>query len=252
MADMLFATLLTAPLGGIGGGANAARNVSRAAGAIMGTEKANQVMNSAIERGLTPNQIMGEGVGSGVSTALTEALPLEGMFGGSSILRNMISEGLQEGAEDIVDTVIDEVITRLGGNGDKSELHQNYNAYIEAGYSPEEAMRQTVRDYRRQVGIDVALGGITGGLMGGGSNLMQGRNIITGRIPTLNQIEENVQTETPEQNEQIPDIVEPEVAPKKQLDPELDSFIRELLSSTAEESQNWAVPVKSEELILTL
>ena len=186
LADMLFATLLTAPLGGIGGGANAARNVSRAAGAIMGTEKANQVMNSAIERGLTPNQIMGEGVGSGVSTALTEALPLEGILGGNHILSSMLSEGLQEGAEDLVDTAIDELITRMGGNGDKSELHQNYNAYLEAGYDADEAFKNMLVDYGKQVGIDALLGGITGGLMGGGSNLMQGRNIITGRIPTLN------------------------------------------------------------------
>ena len=213
LADMLFATLLTAPLGGIGGGANAARNVSRAAGAIMGTEKANQVMNSAIERGLTPNQIMGEGVGSGVSTALTEALPLEGILGGNHILSSMLSEGLQEGAEDLVDTAIDELITRMGGNGDKSELHQNYNAYLEAGYDADEAFKNMLVDYGKQVGIDALLGGITGGLMGGSSNLMQGRNIITGRIPTIQnvQTEENVTEPIVEQSrpeQRIPDITD--------------------------------------------
>ena len=203
LADMLFATLLTAPLGGVGGGANAARNVSRAAAAIMGAEKGNQVMNSAIERGLTPNQIMAEGIGSAASTYATEALPLERILGGSHILSSMVSEGLQEGAEDLVDTAIDELVTRIGGNADKSELHQNYNAYIEAGYDPDEAFKNMLVDYGKQVGVDVLLGGITGGLMGGGSNLMSGRNIITGRIPTVTE----AQTEqTAEAEQTIPEV----------------------------------------------
>ena len=205
LADMLFATLLTAPLGGVGGGANAARNVSRAAAAIMGAEKGNQVMNSAIERGLTPNQIMAEGAGSAFSTFATEALPLERILGGSHILSSMLSEGLQEGAEDLVDTAIDELVTRVGGNADKSELHQNYNAYIEAGYDPDEAFKNMLVDYGKQVGIDALLGGITGGLMGGGSNLMSGRNIITGRIPTVAEVQ-TPEAQTVEAEQIIPEV----------------------------------------------
>lgn len=226
LADMLFATLLTAPLGGVGGGANAARNVSRAAAAIMGAEKGNQVMNSAIERGLTPNQIMAEGAGSAFSTFATEALPLERILGGSHILSSMISEGLQEGAEDLVDTAIDELVTRIGGNADKSELHQNYNAYIEAGYDPDEAFKNMLVDYGKQVGVDVLLGGITGGLMGGGSNLMSGRNIITGEYPNI-----EVQTET--QAEQAI----PELERNARIDEQQNRIMEDYARAYAEEAR---------------
>ena len=249
LADMLFATLLTAPLGGIGGGANAARNVSRAAGAIMGSEKANQVINSAIERGLTPNQIIGEGIGSGVSTALTEALPLEGILGGNHILSSMLSEGGQEALEDLVDTAIDELITRMGGNGDKSELHQNYNAYLEAGYDADEAFKNMLVDYGKQVGIDALLGGITGGLMGGGSNLMQGRNPITGRIPTLNtDVNENVDNVNVNNDAEIPTVnVEQNVSEnsaitdnaQEQHTPEQNRVIQEYNNSSDEKVAEW-------------
>ena len=252
LADMLFATLLTAPLGGVGGGANAARNVSRAAAAIMGAEKGNQVMHSAIERGLTPNQIMAEGAGSAFSTFATEALPLERILGGSHILSSMLSEGLQEGAEDLVDTAIDELVTRVGGNADKSELHQNYNAYVEAGYDPDEAFKNMLVDYGKQVGVDVLLGGITGGLMGGGSNLMSGRNIITGRIPTVAeaQTEQTAEAEqtipevkpiqnTPEAEQTIPNVEQPSEAVKTPVEDArtiVDNFLGSLPTLSKEQA----------------
>lgn len=205
LADMLFATLLTAPLGGIGGGANAARTGARAAAAIMGAEKANQVGNEAIERGLNPNQIMSEMVGSGVTTALTEALPLEGIVRGSSIWRNILSEGLQEGAEDLADTALDQLVTALGGNHDKAELSQTYREYREAGYSTNEALKQTALSYGGQVLLDMLAGGISGGIMGAGSNVVQGRNPLTGRIPSLNENTEEVAEAQPDAFDAVAD-----------------------------------------------
>ena len=185
--DMLTALALS---GGLSGGGNAARIL---AAQLMGSEKANPVTNQAIERGLNRNQIVGEGIGSYATTALTEMIPLDNLINGSSIWRNILSEGIQEGAEDIADTALDELITYLGGNHDKSELSQNYNQYREAGYSTYDALMQTFNDYRMQVGLDMLAGGISGGALGAGTNIMSGRNPITGRIPTLNEdVNENV------------------------------------------------------------
>lgn len=185
VADMGMALLLSKALGG---GNNQA--VARTAAGIMGAEKANDTMNSAIERGLNPNQVLAEGIGSAASTYLSEMAlgPLENIAGGQgNVLMSMLSEGAQEGLEDIIDTLFDQAITLEGGNVEKSELAQNYNAYINAGYSEDDAKAQVVKDYINQVGIDVALGGITGGLMQGGSNVMSGRNAITGNLTQRNQ-----------------------------------------------------------------
>lgn len=196
IGDMAFASMLAAPLGAAVGGASAGSALSklapRAAAGVMGAEKANEVMNDAVLRGLTPDQIVAEGVGSGVTTALTEMLPFERFARGGNVLGAMASEGLQEGAEDIADTILDELVTAAGRNQDKSTLHQNYNAYKEAGFSDEDALKNVIADYAKQVGTDTVMGGITGGLMGAGGNLVQGRNPITGRLPELRNVNEEV------------------------------------------------------------
>lgn len=178
VADMGMALLLSRALGGSNNQA-----VARTTAGIMGAEKANDTMNSAIERGLNPNQVLAEGAASGASTYLSEMAlgPLENITKGQgNILMSMLSEGAQEGLEDIIDTLFDQAITLSGGNVEKSEFGQTYNAYLNAGYSEEDAKAQTLLDYKDQVKLDAILGGITGGLMQGGTNVMAGNNVITG------------------------------------------------------------------------
>lgn len=157
------------------------------AAGTMGLEKASEVINGAVDRGLTPDQILAEGIGSGVTTAATEAIPLGRFSQGGNVFGAMLAEGLQEGAEDYADTILDQLVTRLGGNVDKSELALQLKGYIDAGYSPDDAVKAVMLDYNKQVGLDILAGGITGGLMGAGSNVIQGRNVITGRERTNNQ-----------------------------------------------------------------
>jgi hypothetical protein len=220
------------------------------AAGLMGLEKSSETMNDAIRRGLTPEQILAEGGLSGISTALTERLPFERFSNGGHVLGSMLAEGLQEGSEDILDTIFDEIVTRVGGNKDKSALHSEYNEYINAGYSPEDALNAVASNYKQQLITDTVLGGITGGLMGMGSNYVSGRNMITGKprtqtetksdIPTVNAVEdipENIPTvsegrvnPTVQNSEQqnIPTVnktqtAQPEV---KQNVPSLDSVIQ--------------------------
>ena len=188
----------------LGGGASGLgqRAAAGTAAGIMGAEKAQDVMNEANERGLNPDQIVAEGILSGASTAITERMPFDNIWNGSSIIRNVLSEGGQEIAEDLADTFFDEIVTRLGRNNDKSNLHQTYNQFIEAGYSPDEAYQATMTNYGQQLVADGVIGGLTGGLTQGGSNVMQGRNFFTGNLPTL-----NAETQT-ENNETIPEVKE--------------------------------------------
>ena len=189
IGDMLLAQLVT---GGLGKG--------KVGAALMGLEKADPVMNSAIERGLTPTQTLAEGAGSGLTTAITEAIPFGRFAEGGHILGSMAAEGLQEGAEDIADTLLDRIVTGVGGNSEKSEWNQNIQAYIDAGYTEEEAKQAVEYDYLKQLGLDIGAGAVSGGLMQGGTNVLNQRNLVTGqpKIPQL----------TNEQLESIPEVDE--------------------------------------------
>lgn len=233
--------------------------------AVMGLEKGSDVLNNAVDRGLTPDQIMAEGIGSGVTTALTEAIPFGKIAEGGNILGAMISEGLQEGSEDLADTLLDQIVTRAGGNVDKSELSTQLRNYLSAGYSQDDAVKAVRNDYIKTLLLDTLAGGISGGALGAGSNVMQGRNAFTGRIPTLETQTQNVNQTIPEVTQQMVDRMNEEravqntrnednarlneaLAKIEELrrqneaannDPELMNYLRDILSSTADESRNW-------------
>lgn len=170
--------------------------------AIMGTEKASDVMNDANERGLTADQIVGEGALSGASTALTEMIPFGGFLRGGTVAHGFVSEGLQEGAENILDNIFDLAVTSANGDIDKATLVMSYNAYVEAGYEPSQAVWETLKNYVGEVGTDIILGGLTGGLMQGVSNVTSGREFLSGN---LNQVSQNQVIES-----LSPDAISPE------------------------------------------
>lgn len=262
MADMLIASLAG---GNVGPG-------------IMGLEKADEVMNNAVDRGLTPNQIMAEGVGSAITTALTERIPFKEFKAGNNIGRAMVSEGLQEGSEDIADTIVDILVTTVGGNPEKSEIARQYQAYLNMGMSEEDASKATVVDYLKQVGLDAVAGAIAGGGMGGINNVSQGYNFFRGNTNanTETNVDENVKTDTEQtiptlrdsraeeaniqarRDEELAQLTNAysqiqqrqaeEQRRAEQLareeaarnyDPEAMEFLRNIARETSEESQNW-------------
>ena len=208
IGDMLLAQLVT---GGLGKG--------KVGAALMGLEKADPVMNSAIERGLTPTQILAEGIGSGITTGITEAIPFGRFAEGGHILGSMAAEGLQEGAEDIADTLLDRIVTSVGGNSDRSEWNQNIQAYLDAGYTEEEAKQAVESDYLKQLGLDIAAGAVSGGVMQGGTNVLNQRNFVTGqeRIPQLTNEQLNAIPEVDENGNLVK--LEEEIKAEEQAQP---------------------------------
>ena len=252
IGDMMLAALLTRS---ISGGAEGAKGLAKLlktaspAASIMALEKSDQTMNDAINRGLTPNQILAEGGGSFATTLLTELLPFSRFGEGGHILGSMLAEGLQEGSEDIADTILDEIVTRFGGNNEKSAYNQIIQSYLDAGYSEEDAKKAAQNDYKKQLLIDAGMGAITGGLMQGGSNFINRTNVITGKpkIPSLNTEEnvqaeaqaeaqaENVQAEQPEQ--QAPEVSEA----TQQVQPEVAQPIEQQIQQVQQAAQPEAV-----------
>lgn len=240
------------------------------ASALMGVEKANDVMNDANARGLSPEQILVEGGLSGVSTGITERFPMGRLGTSANIFASAASEGAQEGLEDIADNFFDDLVTKYGGNSEKSTRNIIYNAYIEAGYTPEEAKKATESEMWKQVGLDALLGAITGGTMQLGGNFIRGNNAITGKprtqteveakpeseeqtIPTLNSraeesaIQERRNEELARLSEEYAQIrqTEEERARAEQQAREVENnseemqFMRDLLADTSYESRDW-------------
>lgn len=166
---------------------------------LMGVEKASEVMNDAVNRGLTPNQIVAEGVASGVTTAITEKIPMgkweeiaskgftdktiKGIA--KTIWASAFPEAVQEMAEDGADALADLIIAR--GN---AEMLSNIRERIANG--EENAVASEIMDFVKQTALDGLGGFLSGGAMGTFSGLVGNGNAEVERIDSLNaQAEQN-------------------------------------------------------------
>lgn len=190
MGDMAVAAAL-------GGGTEVSRFIS-------GAEKANETMNSAIDRNLSPTQILGEGAISGITTYATEKIPFEaiskaGVGVGKNfftkvvlpLVKTALPEGFQEMAEDVADTIADLFIAK-----DKSELLLSVDEKFRNGMTLKEARKEAAKEWATNTIIDGLLGFISGATLGGINMAMGGANAstnattdtttdITTNIPTL-------------------------------------------------------------------
>lgn len=195
MGDMLANRWMLGPLAPVG----------------MGMEKATDTTNSAVNQGLTPNQIMLKNVSSGVTTYLTEkyltmpkldaikemgfsALGKEG--GKQIVLRALnaagLAEGLQEGAEDVADWIADALIAR-----GKNEFKQAYDAYKEQGLSDGKAVASVIGDKATELVMDMA-GGYLSGFAGGGAEMTKAgvASNINNRNTNIPTLEQTTRTDT--------------------------------------------------------
>ena len=96
----------------------------------------------------------------------TEYLPFDimgnkAMKPGTKILSGMLAEGLGESTAEALNIGYD-----VFKNVENSEAQQNIDMLISQGYTPEDALRETVKKY----GLEVLESGLTGALSGAGSN----------------------------------------------------------------------------------
>lgn len=149
-----------------------------------GLEKASQVKNDAVDRGLNNKQIIANQIMSGVTTAATEAMALgkidklaemdiEGLTlwdiikqSSVKMVAGGIAEGFQEDAEEVADTIVDVAIAR-----DKSNLISEYKEYINNGDSSMEAIGKVLENFLITLWKDFAGGFIAGEAIGGVSTV---------------------------------------------------------------------------------
>lgn len=138
---------------------------------IMGSGAAADTTLSALDRGVDTKAALVLGAAAGAIEALTEKYSVEALFkanwnekGVKYILKNFFTEATEEGASTILNTAADILLS-----GDKSEWKMSVAAYMDDGYSENEAFLLTLKDKIAEIGLDMLGGAISGGLMGGGS-----------------------------------------------------------------------------------
>jgi hypothetical protein len=124
------------------------------------------------------------GVLNGGFEMLFEKYELEHLLGADTnmvkaILNQAFTEGIGEGATTIANTMADIFVM-----AENSEWQKSINEYIANGYSPEDAKKQAFWDAVIQVGWDAVGGMISGGVMGGGSSVIN--TIVNTRANTEN------------------------------------------------------------------
>ena len=164
--------------GSFGGGASGIKGVL-AKGATLtpfATSAYNSGYKDARERGASEKDAQMYGIASGAAEAGTELVSLDHLWGmakGTKVGRDLVVawlaqagiEASEEAASDLLNRYSDYMI--LGDDG-QNAMTLAIDAYIENGYSEEEAVEQAHKDFWKQVGMDALGGFVSGGFLGGG------------------------------------------------------------------------------------
>ena len=173
MGDFLFtAAVANAAGAGLTAGANLPKAAEAFTLGIMGTQAANASTIEAKERGLDDNQAFIIGAISGMAEILTEKVSIEAFFKPSKalatknkikyIMQNALAEGSEEIGSDLINLFADIVIA-----GDKGEWKQRVQAYVDQGYSYDDAVGLAFVDQTKQTGLSFLAGFTSGTAMAG-------------------------------------------------------------------------------------
>jgi hypothetical protein len=133
---------------------------------IMGAGAASDSVIEAKKRGLSDAQALATGTIAGLAEIVSENVSIESLFNSNAqgvkyILQNFIAEGAEEVESDLINDVADLII-----NGDKAQMKQAYQQYLDEGLSESEAFGRMIGDQAIQYGTDFLGGAISGGIMG--------------------------------------------------------------------------------------
>lgn len=150
---------------------------------IMGTDAASSSMIEQLQNGVDQDRAVILGLGAGAAEVLTERIGLDNLFNGQwtgskeafkSLARQVFSEGAEEGLSDVMNWAMDDFYDVLASQNE-SEWHRMIEEYQQQGYSQSEAMGLAIKDRMKELGMDIAGGALSGGLMGAGRGV--GSNI---------------------------------------------------------------------------
>lgn len=181
-----------------GGSANVASKVTQF---IMSSEAASSEIYSAHEEGLSGVEAAARGVLAGAIEAITEKYSIENLLGNSKgiikgILTQAIPEATEESAATLLNTAVDVIASEIFGHA--NEIESGIYKLMSEGLTSEEAEKQVLGDYLRDLGTDALAGALTGALMGGTKEISSAITERVSRKPTT--------TTTPDIDVDTPDI----------------------------------------------
>lgn len=153
---------------------------------LLGGSAATSAMQDAISRGATDEQALTIGLVAGGMEAVMEKLSIDNLFGLKSagnakdvvlnILKQAGAEGTEEGLTTIANTIADALIM-----GNESELQTQKRELMAQGYSEAEAEKTALKEWGKNLALDVAGGALSGGVFAGAKATV---DMGSGRIAT--------------------------------------------------------------------
>ncbi|WP_298035285.1 hypothetical protein, partial [uncultured Dysosmobacter sp.] len=156
---------------------------------MAGSSAANQ-MRDVLQRGGTNRQAILSGAAAGAAEALFEKVSIDNLLAQKSVtgLRSWLAEtAKQMGVEASEETFteIANILSDAAIMGENSDFRRKINDYTAQGLTPDQAKRRAYLDSVKEVALAGLGGALSGGLMGGAVNAMNGvRNIYNPLIET--------------------------------------------------------------------
>lgn len=143
---------------------------------IMGTDAASSSMIEQLQNGVSQERAVILGLGAGTAEVLTEKIGLDNLLKSNwtgsrealkALGRQIFAEGAEEGLADLMNWTMDDLYDVLTSQNE-SAWHRAIAEYQAQGYTESEAMGLAFKDRMKELGMDMAGGALSGGLMGGG------------------------------------------------------------------------------------
>ncbi|MBQ5587018.1 MAG: hypothetical protein IIU73_00190, partial [Selenomonadales bacterium] len=184
LGDMAVAIAVSKGIGAASAAANSEKVIKTLSQIIMSSEAATNTMTDARKRGLDGWQIASLGVASAAVEAVTEKYSLDEILGtGKNVavktLRSAFTEASEETFSNILNTAVDELFA-----GDKSAMNTRIRDLMSSGMSYKEAAQQAAKEKVEEIGSDFLAGILTGGIMGGGSAIIQKAKTVQYAAPS--------------------------------------------------------------------
>jgi hypothetical protein len=152
---------------GAGGSAETASKITQF---IMSSEAASSEIYSAHEDGLSGVEAAARGVLAGAIEAITEKYSIENLLGDpkgivKGVLTQAFTEATEETSATLLNTAVDVIASEIAGHA--NEFESNIYKLMSEGMTSEEAEKETLMGYLRDLGTDALAGALTGAVMGG-------------------------------------------------------------------------------------
>jgi len=187
--------------------------------ALLGLSAARQGMQDAAQAGATDSQAVAIGMFNGVAEFLMENIGIDNLYsiltdsgvkGFKNIVRTILGQSFAEASEEglttLANTMGDAVIM-----GDKSQINRTIAELVAQGMPEQEARYEAIRQWFRQLGMDMLAGGLSGAGSGGigvGANVLANRRNESQQAAQFAQTVANTETfETPVQEQVLAEPV---------------------------------------------